>query len=170
MIWTNGWAELGRIAGTAVVAYAILVLLLRLSGKRTLSKLNAFDFVVTIALGSTLATAMVSSQLSVTGGATALLVLVMLQFGVAWVTVRSKLVSRLVRSRATHLYREGALDENAMRQERVRREEIEESMRKSGVGSYDGVGAIVLETDGTISVITRSSMGDGSSLASVRNA
>ena len=53
----DSWAGLGRVLVVGVLAYSALVLLLRISGKRTLTKMNAFDLVVTVALGSTLATA-----------------------------------------------------------------------------------------------------------------
>ena len=52
-LFFNSWNDLGRVLVLGVLGYVSLVLLLRVSGNRTLSKLNAFDFVVTIALGST---------------------------------------------------------------------------------------------------------------------
>src|SRR4051794_24742339 len=52
----HSWAALGRVLLVGPLAYVALVLLLRVSGKRTLTKLNAFDLVVTVSLGSTLAT------------------------------------------------------------------------------------------------------------------
>ena len=57
----DSWAGLGRVVLIGTLAYGALVLLLRISGKRTLSKLNAFDLVVTVALGSTLATVLLSN-------------------------------------------------------------------------------------------------------------
>ena len=53
-VFFQGWGGIARTLVVGVIAYAGLVLILRLSGKRTLSKLNAFDFVVTVAFGSTL--------------------------------------------------------------------------------------------------------------------
>ena len=55
-IFFDGWSVLFRTAVVGVLAYVCLIFFLRISGKRTLSKMNAFDFVVTVALGSTLAT------------------------------------------------------------------------------------------------------------------
>ncbi|MDP9439064.1 MAG: DUF421 domain-containing protein, partial [Actinomycetota bacterium] len=57
----DSWVGLFRVAAVGTAAYFALVLLLRISGKRTLSKINAFDLVVTVALGSTLATVLLSS-------------------------------------------------------------------------------------------------------------
>jgi len=71
-----------------ICAYAALVLMLRVSGKRTLSKMNAFDFVVTIALGSTLASLLLSKDVPLAEGLLALGLLISLQWVVAWMAIR----------------------------------------------------------------------------------
>jgi len=76
----DSWHDLGRVALVGMCAYVALVLMLRLSGNRTLSKLNAFDFVVTVALGSTLATVLLSKDVSLAEGVLAFAVLIGLQF------------------------------------------------------------------------------------------
>ena len=67
-LFFGGWAELGRTILVGVPAYLTLIVFLRVSGKRTLSKMNAFDLIVTIALGSTLATVMLSKDVSLVEG------------------------------------------------------------------------------------------------------
>lgn len=83
----NGWSHLIRTLVVGVLAYVALVLFLRISGKRTLSKLNAFDLVVTVALGSTLATILLNQDIAPAQGALAFLLLIGLQFIVAWLSV-----------------------------------------------------------------------------------
>jgi uncharacterized membrane protein YcaP (DUF421 family) len=61
-MWFDSWAQVGRVVLVGAATYGVLVLLLRVSGKRTLAKLNAFDLVVTVALGSTLATVLLDSS------------------------------------------------------------------------------------------------------------
>ncbi len=68
MLVFDGWVGIFRVAAAGTVAYLTLVLLLRISGKRTLSKMNAFDLVVTVALGSTLATVLLSSSVALAEG------------------------------------------------------------------------------------------------------
>ena len=75
------------VVGTC--SYLSLLVLLRVSGKRTLAKLNAFDFVVIVALGSTLSSVLLSSDVALAEGVTAMVLLVGLQFLVAWLSVRS---------------------------------------------------------------------------------
>ena len=76
------------IVGT--LAYAALILLLRASGNRTLSKMNAFDFVVTVALGSTLATMLLSADVALAEGVVALALLIGLQFVITWLSARRR--------------------------------------------------------------------------------
>lgn len=99
----DGWQGIARTALVGVLAYLSLVVLLRVSGKRTLSKMNAFDLVVTVALGSTLATILLSEDVALLEGVTALVVLIAMQFAIAWLVVRSPMVGRLVKSEPTLL-------------------------------------------------------------------
>ena len=85
----------------------LLLLLLRVSGKRTLTKMNAFDLVVTVALGSTLATVLLTKSVALAEGLTAFMLLIFLQFVLTWLSVRSRAVSRLVKSEPTLLVYQG---------------------------------------------------------------
>jgi uncharacterized membrane protein YcaP (DUF421 family) len=155
----DGWSGLVRVLVVGTCAYVALLTLLRVSGKRTLAKLNAFDFVVTVALGSTLATVLLSSSVALVEGVTALVLLVALQYAVAWASVRSRRVERLVKSSPTLLYRDGFLDD-AMRRERVTVDEVKQAARGQGHTDLDSVGAVVLETDGTLSFLSETPASD----------
>ncbi len=149
----HSWADLGRVAVVGGLAYPALVLLLRVSGKRTLTKLNAFDFVVTVALGSTLATVLLSKDVSLAEGLAALGLLIALQFFITWQSVRSPRFQRLIKAEPTLLLHRGEFLDQALRAERITREEVLAAMRASGVASVAAVAAVVLETDGSISTI-----------------
>jgi uncharacterized membrane protein YcaP (DUF421 family) len=151
----NSWADLGSVLVKGLIGYVGLILILRLSGKRTLSKMNAFDLVVTVALGSTLATLLLSKSVAIAEGLTAFTLLVLLQFGITWLSVRSSTVSRLVKADPTLLAYRGALLPTAMRQMRVVETEIYAALRGAGVASLAAVEAVVLETDGSFTVIPR---------------
>ncbi len=103
----DSWSGLGRVLIVGVFAYGALVLILRVSGKRTLSKMNAFDFVVTIALGSTLATILLSKDVALAEGLLALALLIGLQFVITWLSVRSPTVNRLVKAEPALLFHRG---------------------------------------------------------------
>lgn len=147
------WKDLGRVLVVGLLAYVALVVLLRVSGNRTLSKLNAFDLVVTVALGSTLATVLLDKDLSLGEGVTAFALLVGLQFVVTWSSARSRRFHRLVTSEPVLLVSRGRMLEPALRHARVTEDEIRAVLRKHGVADVEHVDAVVLESDGSLSVL-----------------
>lgn len=167
MKWFQSWDSIVRVLVTSVAAYAALVFFLRVSGKRTLAKLNAFDLVVTVALGSTLATVILSKDTPLVDGLLALAMLVALQFTVAWLSVRSREFSNLVKNEPALLFYDGRFLDAALRRERVTRDEVLAAARGQGAGELDGLRAVVLETDGTLSVVRAGGSAD-STLASVQ--
>ncbi|MGK5498133.1 DUF421 domain-containing protein [Streptomyces sp. URMC 125] len=160
----DSWYDLLRVAVMATCAYAAAIAVVRLSGKRTLAQMNAFDLVVTVALGSTLATILLTSTVSLAEGALALTLLAALQFTGAWLAVRSGRFRRLVKAEPTLLLSDGRLLTEAMARQRVTAGEVRQAIRSQGVGAVEDVAAVVLETDGKFSVIPRSQAGSGSSL------
>jgi uncharacterized membrane protein YcaP (DUF421 family) len=163
-VFFNSWDALRRTAVVAVFAYLVLVVFLRISGKRTLAKMNAFDFVVTVALGSTLASILISNTVSLAQGVVALGLLIALQFAVAWSSVRAPWFRRFVKSEPTLLVRHGTMLDKALRRERVSADEVLAAVRARGVSSLDEVEAVVLETDGSFSVLVYSDGSDASSV------
>jgi uncharacterized membrane protein YcaP (DUF421 family) len=155
----DSWTGLGRVLLVGTLAYVALVLLLRISGKRTLTKLNAFDLVVTVALGSTLATVLLSKSVALAEGVVALALLVSLQYAIACLSVRSPRFQGLIKAEPTLILHRGRFLDGAMRQQRVTREEILAALRARGAAEVSRVAAAVLETDGSISVVQ--DVGDG---------
>jgi uncharacterized membrane protein YcaP (DUF421 family) len=149
----DSWTGLARVLIVGPIAYVALVAVLRFSGNRTLSKLNAFDLVVTVALGSTLATILLSSDVALAEGVLALVLLVLLQFAMTWLSVRSERFQSLLKAEPVLLLRDGRLLPDAMRRARVTGEEVDAALRAGGVASRAEAGAVVLETDGTLSVL-----------------
>jgi uncharacterized membrane protein YcaP (DUF421 family) len=149
----DGWADIGRVLLVGTLAYAGLVLFVRISGKRTLAKMNAFDLVVTVALGSTLATVLLSKDVALAEGLSAFALLIALQYVVAIAAMRSKTVRRAVKSEPRLLARDGALLAQALKAERVTPQEVHAAIRSSGARGLHEVAAVVLETDGEFSVI-----------------
>jgi uncharacterized membrane protein YcaP (DUF421 family) len=160
-------AVLGRTFVIGVLAYVSLVFLLRVSGRRTLSKMNAFDFVVTVALGSTLATILLNRDVSLAEGTLALGLLIALQFVITWSSVRVAWVKRAVTGDPMLLLYRGEMLMAEMKRSRVTEDEVRAAIRAASIGSIDDVGAVVLETDGSFSVLPRFEK-DASSLAGVR--
>lgn len=151
----DGLPGILRVVLVSVLAYAVLVIVLRVSGKRSLAKLNAFDFVVTVALGSTLATVLLSKSVALTEGVLAFVMLALLQWAVSRLSIAFPTFRNLIRSQPRLVFEDGRFLRGPMRQERITEDEVTSVIRSSGVGRLEDVAAVVLETDGTLSVIRR---------------
>jgi uncharacterized membrane protein YcaP (DUF421 family) len=160
----DSWDALWRTLVLGVLGYASLLLLLRISGRRTLSKMNAFDLVVTVALGSTLATVLLSKDTTLAQGALAFGLLIGLQFIVTWTSVRVSWVRRVVTGEPALLLYEGKPLPAALTRARVTREELRSAVRSEGFADFAGVHAVVLETDGSFSVISVGKQGTDDTL------
>jgi uncharacterized membrane protein YcaP (DUF421 family) len=159
----DSWSGLGRVLMVGILAYVALVSILRISGKRTLTKLNAFDLVVTVALGSTLATVLLSKSVALAEGVLAMALLVFLQFAITWLSVRSPGFQSMVKSEPTLIMRQGSFLDGALKAQRITREEVMAALRSNGVADAAQVAAVILETDGTIAVIQENPRGVASS-------
>ena len=163
-MWFDDWSDIVRVLIVGTAAYVGLVALLRISGKRTLAKLNAFDLVVTVAFDSTLATILLSSDVSYAEGVTALVLLAVLQFVAAMISSRLRLGRAVITARPTLLLRDGVILDEVLHEQRISADEIRQAVRASGAGSLADIAAVVLETDGSLSVIGTDRLGDGSAL------
>ncbi|WP_188462410.1 YetF domain-containing protein [Marivirga lumbricoides] len=152
ILFTN-WESIGRTFIIGVLSYIVLIILLRSSGKRTLSKMNAFDFVITIALGSTFANLILNKSVSLADGAVAFFTLIFLQYAITWLSVRSKRIKHLITSEPVLILYKGELQHRVIKKERITIEEINLSIRKKGISSLEEVDAIILETTGDFTVV-----------------
>jgi uncharacterized membrane protein YcaP (DUF421 family) len=167
MFFDQGSA-LVRTLVIGVLAYASLIVLLRVTGKRTLSKMNAFDFVVTVALGSMLATVLLSKDVSLAQGVLAIALLIGFQFIITWLSVRVGWVRRLVTGEPSLLLYRGQFLEDGLRRTRITRDEVRAAVRAEGLATLDQAEAVVLETDGSFSVVQVGSGSAESSLTGLR--
>jgi len=151
----DSWAGVVRTIVVGLAAYGALIFMLRISGKRTLSKMNAFDLIVTVALGSTLAAVLLDASVPLAEGVLALALLVFLQYAITWTSVRSPRFQGLIKDEPTLLVHEGCYLDTALRKERVTRAEIDAALRQSGKADVAEARSVVLETDGSLTVISR---------------
>lgn len=138
---------------TTIAAYIILIVMLRISGKRTLAKMYAFDFVVTIALGSILGSVILNKSVPLVEGLLAAALLIALQYGITYLSVRNKYFRNFISSTPTLLLYKGELIKQALLKSRISRSEINKAVREAGIADLSKVDAIVLESTGDITVI-----------------
>lgn len=154
-IWFDNWESTIRTICLTTLGYIALVLLLRVTGKRTLSKMNAFDFIITIALGSSLASIALNKSIPLADGVTAIILFIGFQFLLTWLSVRIKAVKTLVTSSPSLIFYKGNFLYQAMKKERITVEEIYNAARQKGISTLDEVDMIILETTGEISIIEK---------------
>jgi uncharacterized membrane protein YcaP (DUF421 family) len=154
-LFFDTWESIERTFIVGICAYTGMIILLRVSGKRTLTKMNAFDFVVTVALGSTLATVLLSKDVALADGLLAFALLIFLQLGITWLSVRSKKFSSLIKAQPTLLVFRGEFLKEAMKAERVTEEEILSILRSNNVATVAQADAVVMETDGSLSILKK---------------
>lgn len=163
----DNWLVLLRTVVIGAFAYVGLIVILRISGKRTLSKMNAFDFVITIALGSILATILLNKNVTLAEGLTAFALLVVLQFIITWSSVRVPFIRKLVTGEPLLLFYHGDYLPAALQKARITRNEVRAAIRAAGLGALEEAKAVVLETDGSFSVIRNDDISGSSSLIGV---
>ena len=157
-----------RIIISAPIIYFIVIIYIRLVGKRATSQMNSFDWIVTVAMGSLVASTIILKDISLIEGAVSILILLVLQFSLTKLMVYSPKVRKLVRSTPQLLVYNGEFLEDNMASERIVKNEILSAIRDRGVQNIKEVHAVVLETDATFSVIKKSEDNCSYTLADVQ--
>lgn len=132
-----------------VVVYLVLVLLLRIFGKRELAQLNPFDLVVLLSLSNTVQNAIIGEDNSVTGGIIGACSLLAINWLVVRILFRSPRLNRALEGRPSVLIREGHIDRRALEHEALTREELVEVVHRQGFEHIHDVHRCELEPNGT---------------------
>ena len=135
-----------------VIVYLVLVLLLRIFGKRELAQLNPFDLVVLLSLSNTVQNAIIGDDNSVTGGIIGAFSLMAINWLVVRVLFRSRRLTRALEGRATVLVRDGQIDQKALERESLSREELLSVIHRQGFEDLHKVRKCELEPNGTFYV------------------
>lgn len=160
----GGWEPVARVLVVGTLAYVAMVLLLRATGKRTLAQMNAFDFIVTVALGASFGRILTARSVALAEAISAFALLIFLQYAVTWIQIRSPRFAHTVTAPPTLLFFRGRILHGALRRERVTEAELRTAIREHGAGSLDEVEAVVLESNGRFAVVKPGSAGDRSAL------
>ena len=146
---TPGW----EIVVRTVAVYSFLLLGFRIAGKRGLGQMTPFDLVVILVIANAVQNAMVGPDTSLTGGLLAAAALVVIDSGISYLGITSRLFERAVVGSPTLLVSDGHLLDEHLRRERVDADEVLMAMREHGLGDIAQVKMAVLEVDGTISIV-----------------
>lgn len=139
----------------ATAIYALVMVLIRVSGKRAVGQFTPFDLVMLILIGNAVQNGINGGDNSLTGAAIMATTLIALNYGVAFITSRSRRVERVVEGEPVVLARNGKLFEGVLRRELVSRDDFRESLRMNGIDDVAKVELALLETNGSISVVAK---------------
>lgn len=142
------------IRGAAV--YLILLVIMRLSGRRTLAQMTPFDFVLLLIIAETTQQALLGDDFSITNAVVLIVTLIVIDIGLSYIKRWSPAAAQLLEGVPTVLIRDGKVDQHALKRARVEMSDVLVSARQNqGLENADQVKHAVLETDSGISIIPK---------------
>jgi uncharacterized membrane protein YcaP (DUF421 family) len=139
----------------SLLVFIFLAAALRFGGKRELAQINVLDLAVLLLASNALQNALIGNDDSVTGGVIGAATLFVANYVFIRLTFRHARVRRILEGRPRVLLRNGKLDRRAMDKEAITQEELEDQLLDKGMTSFDGVGLIILETNGKLVFLNR---------------
>lgn len=158
--WLSEPDRLLHIAASCLVFYVYVVALTRISGKRTTGNMNNFDWIITVAIGSVMASGILLRNVSMADALVAVAALAALQWLTTWAAMKSRRFAKLVKPEPRMLLRDGRFMPREMARERVTEDELSAAMRRAGLRDRQGAAWVVMETNGQLSVIARAEARD----------
>jgi len=153
--WFNSWERLWSVGQGTVFFFVFIVVLIRISGKRTTSQMNNFDWIVLVAIGSLASSGILLENVSIADAGFAIVLLAFLQWLTTWLVIRSDRFANLIKPSPRMLTHKGKLLEGPMRKERISRHEIEAVLRGQGFTALSDANWVILESDGSMTVIPK---------------
>ena len=148
--------DLLEVVGRVVLVYVLLLVMVRVAGKREIGALAPLDFLGMLLLSETVSPALPKEDTSLPVALTAAATLLALTVLVSWLTYRFRALERLIDGAPRVVIDHGHVDEAVCRQERISDQELASALRKEGVAGPEDVKRATLEPNGRITVLPRS--------------
>lgn len=156
----ESWSEITRIVTTTLIIYPFLIIATHLVGKRSFAKMNNFDWIITVAAGSILGSAILLKDVVIAEVLVAVSLLFLLQYLLTWASAHFSTFDKVVKTSPQLVFFDGEYIEHAMKDARLTRTEVEAGVRKAGFGDSSRVMAVVFEADGELSIVPKSEIHD----------
>jgi uncharacterized membrane protein YcaP (DUF421 family) len=156
----ESWSEITRIVTTTLIIYPFLIIATHLVGKRSFAKMNNFDWIITVAAGSILGSAILLKDVVIAEVLVAVSLLFFLQYLLTWASAHFSTFDKVVKTSPQLVFFDGEYIEHAMKDARLTRTEVEAGVRKAGFGDSSRVMAVVFEADGELSIVPKSEIHD----------
>lgn len=135
----------------AAIVFLLLGLVVRLSGKREIAQLSAFDLILLVTMGDLIGQTVLQEDYSLTAGALAVSTFGVLTIGMAWTMYHVPRSRPVLAGTPKVIVRDGQVDREVMRDELIRIEDLHEAAREKGIRNLEDVELAVVETDGSFS-------------------
>jgi len=142
-----------EIALRTAVIYAVVLLGVRLSGKREVGQMTPFDLTLLLLISNAVQNAMTGPDTSLLGGVIAASTLLLLNYLIAEVSGGNRRFRKFVQGQPSLLVHDGEIITSHMAKEHVSMDELQRALREHGIASYHDVALAVLEVDGSISCL-----------------
>jgi uncharacterized membrane protein YcaP (DUF421 family) len=137
-----------------VAVYVCLMLMVRVSGKRTVGQFTPFDLVVVLLLAEAVTQSLTGGDQSLIGGLIAAATLMVLNVATAWLTSHSKRMDEAIEGKPTLVGRDGVIYKDVLKRERVPEADMDEALREADC-ELENMRCAFLEVDGKISILKR---------------
>ncbi len=137
----------------ALAVYVVVLIMVRVVGKRTVGQYTPFDLVVVVLLGTAVQNSLIGRDESLIGGLILAATLLALNWMAGFASARSIRLSRVIEGAAIILARDGKVDREQLRRQSVSEEELTAACRANGCCDHAEIGLAILETSGEITVI-----------------
>ena len=144
---------IGEIIARTAVIYLIVLLGVRLSGKREVGQMTPFDLTLLLLISNSVQNAMTGPDTSLVGGVAAALTLLLMNYLVAELSGTNRRFRKLIQGQPTLLVHDGEVLTQQLAKEHISMDELQRAIREHGIESYKKVALAVLEVDGAISCL-----------------
>jgi uncharacterized membrane protein YcaP (DUF421 family) len=156
-MWNVSAPLLEIVVRTAVV-YAVILIGIRLTGKREVGQMTPFDLALLLLISNAVQNAMTGPDTSVIGGVIAAVTLLVLNAGVTRIVWKYRKARKVIEGSPTLLVRNGKIIEEHLAKERITPESLSQALREHGVATLSDVSLAVLEIDGSMSILKKDDM------------
>jgi len=146
------WQELGFTAARGVLVYVVMLVVIRLLGKRTVGNFTAFDLLVALMLGEVV-DEIIYGDVGIAQGMVAIVVIALCKYATGWLSYWDHGLNRILEGKPTEVVRDGEFVRKGLREEMLNEQEVFAALRLNDVSDMREVKCAVMEVDGQVSVI-----------------
>lgn len=147
--------HLAEIVVRVAIVYVALLVMMRVSGRRTMSDVTPMDIMLLLLVSETVSPSLTAGDESLTAGLVAAATLIALAVALSALVFRSRTAERLLSGATATLVRDGRLDDRVMRRYRITREDLDMALHREGLEHVADVRRAFVEADGEITVVKK---------------